>query len=80
MSQDSDPQEQWETASTQSDSAVVAQQELIVDENAVYSEEEVLKAEEFKDKGNEYFKGKFLSLCSKSIREIFGHVHGSNFV
>jgi hypothetical protein len=31
-----------------------------MDENAVYDEAEVLKAEEFKDKGNEYFKGKDL--------------------
>ena len=29
-----------------------------MDENVVYSEEENLKAEQFKDKGNEYFKGK----------------------
>lgn len=29
-----------------------------MDENVVYSEEENQKAEEFKDKGNEYFKGK----------------------
>jgi hypothetical protein len=29
-----------------------------VDDNVVYTEEENLKAEEFKDKGNEYFKGK----------------------
>jgi hypothetical protein len=29
-----------------------------MDENAVYDEAEVIKAEEFKDKGNEYFKSK----------------------
>lgn len=34
------------------------------DENAVYDDEELKKAEDFKDKGNEYFKGT-LSLTRK---------------
>ena len=29
--------------------------------NMVFDEAELVKAEEFKDKGNEYFKGKLLS-------------------
>lgn len=48
----------WETASTQSDSAVKVSDDVVMDdENTVYDEEELKKAEEFKDKGNEYFKG-----------------------
>jgi len=41
------------------------------DSNTVFDEAELVKAEEFKDKGNEYFKGKLLmsriSFCRKLI-------------
>jgi len=49
----------WETASTQSDSAVKVDSSddvVMEEENAVYDAEELTKAEEFKYKGNEYFK------------------------
>ena len=40
----------WETASTQSDSAVKVSDDVVMDdENTVYDEEELKKAEEFKD-------------------------------
>lgn len=41
------------------------------DENTVYEEADSLKAEEFKDKGNEYFKGKCLKLYLKYLGSQF---------
>ena len=56
-------------------------------ENAVYDEEDLKKAEEFKDKGNEYFKGRLPDLIvfniltfSKLIRKVDRHVHRSNLL
>jgi serine/threonine-protein phosphatase 5 len=64
---DSDPQENWEVTSTQSDSAVKINEDIVMDDpDAVYDEEEATKAEEYKDKGNEYFKRK-ISLCHSSL-------------
>jgi hypothetical protein len=60
--QDSDPNEAWETGSTQSNSAVqIEHPDSVVDDpTIIYDPEEFKKSEEFKDKGNEYFKSKRL--------------------
>jgi hypothetical protein len=40
------------------------------DSNTVFDEAELVKAEEFKDKGNEYFKGKLLMNRISSCRKL----------
>lgn len=54
------------------------------DTNTVYDEADLAKSEEFKDKGNEYFKGKhqhnvcdILNIYSQPIWKVYWYVYWS---